>query len=270
MNGHDEIVEQPIPYLNQAKQNYQDFVKSKDDAYLRMSGYNIVGFYRHILYNSSKLLDIPTKESYSIEKKIDSLSFRIPAIEDNEILTKTLPKVRNILAHRDVIPPKKSYIKNLIDYAPKIQSFLEKEIRNYKKKKQTQEHLKYSYFDIIKYSFFILGILRRLGYERITDILEYKIKKYSQIKLEELSNDNIKILIDLINIEKKRMDELHDQAYRVCPKCGGNMVVTYPQRTNYSGNPEDPQAISYDVWMVIKCEKCGHIIEKEHITTEYI
>jgi tRNA(Ile2) C34 agmatinyltransferase TiaS len=37
----------------------------------------------------------------------------------------------------------------------------------------------------------------------------------------------------------------------ICPKCGGDTFITVSD-------------------VGLKCENCGEIIEKEHITTEYI
>ena len=249
----------------------------KSNIDYRISTFAIVNYYNFLLLKAGNELKRDIKESYNFERKLFIVSQELPKLLTKyESLFETIDYLRQKVSHTDISIPKENKLNSAIEQAKEFKSFLGEiihERRSIHKKKLSLKEKYKEKIEFVKLWFeypdkrFKENLIKQS--EKIKNILT-SLEYYEKIDIEQLDDKSIESLLHLVNRALKEAELIYEKVYNFCPKCGGRIIVTSEQKTQYTGPYDDPEPYSFTVWQVIKCENCGEIIEKEHITTEYI
>ena len=273
----DYLLQLTEHHLNKVKEvNNQNFMID-----YRVSTFAIVNYYNLLMLRVGKELNKDVKESFEFDKKLFIISQELPELLTKyESLFSTIKKLRDTISHTDISIPNKNKIIEAVGQAKGFKTYLSDLVIKRKKEYTKRIALKEEYKETYKEK---MGFIK-LWFEhydkrskkkninqseKIKDLFD-KLELYGKIKLERLDTKSIKSLLYLLNITLKEAELIYESIYSYCPKCGGNIIVTTESETQYTGPYDDPEPHSYTVWQVVKCEKCGEIFEREHITTESI
>lgn len=264
-------------HLNRAKnENNQGYMID-----YRVSVFAIVNYYNLLMLRVGKELNREIKESFDIDRKLFIIAQELPQLLTKyESLFSIIKKLRNTISHTDISIPNKNQIVEVVGQAKVFRIYLNdlviKRRKEYTKRLSQKEKYKETYkekMEFIKLWFeeydkrFEKNVTKQS--EKIKD-LSQRLELFGKIKLERLDTKSIQILLDLLNRTLKDAELIYEAIYGYCPKCGGNIIDTTESKTQYTGPYDDQEPYSYTVWRVVKCEKCGEIFEREHITTETI
>lgn len=280
INSRDIMDEKNLEYLlNFAKDRLKN-AENKSNPHsavdYRLAASAIVNFYNAVLLKSGDKLDIGIKEGYNLDKKFFSVSRELPELlEDFEHLIKKVKSIRDHIAHSDISVPNKRNLKSAINSAEgfndSVKELVTKKISDDKKGKTLQEQ----YNDKTNF-------IRRLLKSTSTDFRKVaaestefkkvfkKLLEFEKIKVEGLDNNSLKSMLVLVDDTIDDAEKVYEYIHSHCPSCGGKLEIKTEEIGHNRGPVDDPEPDYFDIYQVVKCSKCSKIIDREHITREYV
>lgn len=245
----------------------------------RISTFAIINFYNILMLDAGIELGREIKESFNFERKIFIISQEFPEIlTTHRKLLKSIEDLRNKLSHTDVSIPEEKDLSQAVEKAKEFRNYLKgliihrksthKKILTLKEEYELKIRFIKLWFDVpfVDEDFSKNFEKQSLKIKKIYD----KLELFEKINIEKLDDKSIQTLINILNITLEEAELILEDIYGSCPECQGKIIETSEETTHYTGPYDDPEPDSYTVWRVIKCDKCGKIFEKEHITTESI
>ncbi len=242
----------------------------------RLSAYTIVNFYNVVLLNAGNKLELDVKEGHDISKKLFIISQELPELlEQFSSLIDNVVSIRNHIAHSDISIPKKRNLKTAINSAENFRVSVDRlitdKIRNRKKQKNLKEKYKEktNFIRILLKS--TLNDFRKIAAEseEFNKVL-IQLQSFENINVDSLDNPSLRSLVLVVDNTIDEAEKVYEYIHSHCPSCGGELVLKTENKTVYKGPEDDPEPHYFDVNQIIKCTKCKKIIEREHITREYI
>lgn len=257
--------------LDAAKYHLERGEISEDPYELRLATHAVVDFYRKLLNIAGFSLGIEIAEEAN------------PIIKFNRILLKTRKMlkwkplidmawhVRCKVNHTDTKAPEIRELKHLIKKAPEFEIDLKEIIKKdkiIKKQKLTlREEIKENIDKVKSY----LELNKSVGYDKKLNQHEKVLREIEKLYPRgRLLKMTLSALNESLKAVGNELERLFDLAYRICPKCDGDIISKTEQTTHYSGPYDNQEPVSFSVFHVLKCGRCDHEIEREHITTESI
>ncbi len=97
-----------------------------------------------------------------------------------------------------------------------------------------------------------------------------RLESFEKINIEGMDRDSLKSMLIMVDDTIDDAEKVYDYIHSHCPSCSGELEIKTENNTVYRGPEDDPEPYYFDVYQVVKCSKCGKVIDKEHITREYI
>lgn len=257
--------------LDDAKYHLEKGKKSRNPYELRLATHAIVDYYKKSLNMAGSYLGIEMPESADPIRKFSMILLKTQKILKWKPLIYLAWHVRNKVDHTDTEAPKIMELKHLIEKAQEFEIDLKEIIEKKKILKKQKLTLREEIKENIDKVNFYLKLNESVGYDK--KLNQHK-KALREIKKLYPKGQLLRMTLSAVNESLKAMsnelERLYELAYRICPKCDGDIVSKTEETTQYSGPYDDPEPVSFSVFHVLKCERCGHEIEREHITTEPI
>lgn len=260
-------------HLNRAKD-----VKNKNSRLdYRMSCFAVVNYYNLLIFRVGEELNLNVKESFNLKRKIFVVSQELPELlAEYSNLFGMIDSLRHMLTHTDISVPDKQKLKMVTGRAREFKTYIETAVNKRKNAQRRKKSLLQDYKEKIEFIRLWLEYPDRKfedsvakQSEKIKDVFN-RLKLFERISAERLDDSSIKSLLSLLDRTLKEAELIYETIHSYCPKCGGKIIATTEQATHYVGPYDDPEPDSYTVWRIAKCEKCGEVFEREHITTEHI
>lgn len=268
----DELLKRAKEYLKKAESSSNQY----SNIDYRSSASLIIDFYNILLLDEGKRLGLKIEENDNLDKKMFIISQELPEIFDNfKDLTDKVSKIRNKLAHTNKSIPPKNKLKDVINSAESFKTFVESKTQKKLTSSKKQQSLQEKYKDKTE---FIKILLKHTywGFEKASlESEEFnrvfkRLKILKRINITSLDNASIKGMIELAEETIEDAEKVYDYIQGHCPKCGAPLEIKTESKTFYCGPPDDPEPDYYEVYQIVKCSKCDHIIETELLDRESI
>jgi rRNA maturation endonuclease Nob1 len=257
------------------KQAEKDLHKDNNINY-RIAANLIVDFYNIVLLNNGKKLSLTIQESYDLSKKMFIISTELPEVFDEyEKVTKKVSNIRNKISHTNVSIPNKRELKYVIDSAEPFKNFVETKTHEKLTSTKKRRTLKEQYEDKTE---FIRILLKNIyvGFEKASAESEgfnkvfQRLNNLKGVNIGNLDQTSIKSLISIADDTISDAEKVYEYIQSHCPECGGPLEIKTETNTYNKGPEDDPEPDYFEVYEIVKCSKCGHILETELLERETI